>query len=257
MRTEYDPIHSPCFYILMALLVAVACLPCGDPALAEEHASDTEVHVQRPVIVMRTHGDSPGLTWTMEGRRAFLGVQTLDLTPELREHFGVPRQSGVLISRIVEESPAAASDLAIGDIISAVDGEDISSPSELARSIGQHETEDTVVLDIWRQGSLRQIQATLVERQRPTVDIRQFRFPEAHLEALELSQAQLEGAIELKTETLNMAIEKLNQELESAEWHERVHTFKQHQGDLIERIEVLERRLKEMERELQELPEGE
>ena len=251
------PAEKPVLHLLMASCLAACLVVVSGSAVAAEQDSDTEVVVERPVVVMRTSGDSPDLIWTTEGHRAFLGVQTVDLTPELREYFGVPRESGVLVSRIVEESPAAASGLQVGDIITGVDGGDIASPSQLARSIGHHETDDTVVLDVWRQGRLSQIQATLMERQGPAVDIRQFRVPQAHLEALELSRGEVEGAIELNTETLNMAIERLNQELESAEWHERVHTFQQHQGTLMKRIEVLEQRLRTLEKELEELPEGE
>jgi hypothetical protein len=242
---------------LGAVLVATGlaiCLPLfGNPATAEEHDQERHVTVDRPVVVVRSATNHPNLTWSVAGSRSFLGVQTVDLTPELREHFGVPRQAGVLVARIVEESPAAASNLEVGDIISAVDGEDIVSPSDLARAVGHHDSGDVIDLEIWRQGTILQLQATLVERQRPAVDIRQFHLPQARLEGLELSETELEGIIELEAETLNMAIERLNEELDSPEWHARVHTFKQHQGTLMKRIELLEKQLKDLEEELQRL----
>jgi len=243
---------------LRAILIGLSLATCltffSYPAIAaEEQDQETEVGADRQVVVVRSTGRHPDFTWTVAGGRSFLGVQTVDLTPELREHFGVPRGAGVLVAKIVEESPAAASDLEVGDIISAVDGEDIVSPSNLARAVGHHEPGDVIDLDVWREGRIWQLQATLIERQGPAVDIRQFRLPLARLESWELGDTELEGAIELETETLNMAIERLNKELDSPEWHARVHTFKEHQGTLMKRIELLERRLRELEEELEEL----
>jgi len=226
-------------------------------AVAEEHVQDTEVVVERPVVVVRSATHHPNFTWTVAGSRSFLGVQTVDLTPELREHFGVPRQAGVLVAKIVEDSPAAESDLQVGDIITAVDGDEIVSPSDLARAVGHHESGEVVDLEVWRQGKVRSVSSSLVERVGPSVDIRQFRLPERRLERWEWDEHELEGAIELETETLNRAIERLNQEMDSPEWQQRVHSSREHQGALMERIEILEKRLEELEEELQGLAEDE
>jgi len=240
----------------MAAGLATCVAMVGGSAMAAEHPQDSHAVVKRPVVVVRTGSHHPGLTWSVEGSRSFLGVQTVDLTPELRRHFGVPPEAGVLVAKVVEESPAAESGLQVGDIISAVDGDDITSPSELARTIGHLDSGEVIDLEVWREGQIRNVQSTLVERQGPRVDIRQFRLPEGRLADREWSDAELEGAIELETETLNRAIERLNQELDSPEWHERVHLFKEHQGSLMQRIEVLEQRLRELEKELQELSDG-
>ena len=42
------------------------------------------------------------------GGGAFLGVQLSDLTAELRTHFGVPDDAGVLVGKVVDGSPAFA-----------------------------------------------------------------------------------------------------------------------------------------------------
>jgi len=242
---------------LMALTLAL-CVPLADSsATAEVQVQDTEVVVERPVVVVRSTSHQPDFTWTVEGGRSFLGVQTLDLTPELREHFGVPREAGVLVARILAESPAAESDLQVGDIITALDGEDIVSPSDLARAVGHHDSGDEVDLEVWRQAQVRSVRSSLVERRGPYVDIRQFSLPEGRLEHWTQAESELEGTIELETETLNRAIEKLNEEMASPEWEKRVHSFHEHQGTLMKRLEVLEKRLKEMEKELEGLSEDE
>jgi hypothetical protein len=229
----------------------------GGVAAAEEHHEDDHEAVERRVIVLHTGRHQPAHLENMKGNRSFLGVQTVDLTPELREHFGVPRDVGVLVARIVEESPAAQSDLEVGDIISAVDGEDVTSPADLARTIAQHDSGDAVDLEIWREGRVHNVQSTLAQRERPWIDIRELHLPEVRLEGWEWSDDALEGAIELETETLNQAIERLNEELDSPEWQKRVHLFQEHQSNLMRRIEVLEQRLAELEKELEELPDDE
>ncbi len=100
------------------------------------------------------------------GGGAFLGVQLSDLTAELRTHFGVPDDAGVLVGKVVDGSPAFRAGVEVGDIVTAVDGEPMGSASALARAIGGHGDGDTVVLEVWRDGRMEKISAALEERER-------------------------------------------------------------------------------------------
>ena len=100
------------------------------------------------------------------GGGAFLGVQLSDLTAELRTHFGVPDDAGVLVGKVVDGSPAFRAGVEVGDIVTAVDGEPMDSASALARAIGGHGDGDTVVLEVWRDGRMEKISAALEERER-------------------------------------------------------------------------------------------
>src|SRR5688500_11528121 len=92
-----------------ALLLAVVALPL--PAAAKEPqphvkrvakpAAEKDVH--RDVLVERRLGPHGEL---LGGPRGFLGVGTLPLTKELRAHFGVPEESGVLVASVEAGSPA-------------------------------------------------------------------------------------------------------------------------------------------------------
>jgi PDZ domain len=97
----------------------------------------------------------------------FLGVGLTDLTPELRTHFGVPEGSGVMVSKVVDDSPAQRAGVQVGDIITLVDDETVGSGSELAHLIGRHEEGDTVVLEIWRDGRAQRLSATVDKRDMP------------------------------------------------------------------------------------------
>src|SRR5688572_3678790 len=40
------------------------------------------------------------------GKRAYLGVSLVDLTPELREHYGAEKDAGILVGSVEEGGPA-------------------------------------------------------------------------------------------------------------------------------------------------------
>jgi serine protease Do len=54
--------------------------------------------------------------------RGWLGVLIQDVTHELAESFGMDRPRGALIAKVLEDSPAAAANFQVGDIIITFDG---------------------------------------------------------------------------------------------------------------------------------------
>lgn len=91
----------------------------------------------------------------------FLGVATTSLTPELRHHFGAPEGAGVMISQVVDDSPAFAAGLRVGDILTAVDGEPIHREIDLLQQIRRRDEGDSVSLDLVRDGRAEQVVAVL------------------------------------------------------------------------------------------------
>lgn len=69
------------------------------------------------------------------GDRPRLGVQLVELTPELREHLGGGRENGVLVSKVMEDMPAEAAGIRVGDLIVAVDDEEITDSGELVEAL--------------------------------------------------------------------------------------------------------------------------
>ncbi len=236
--------------IALALTIGLAVVPAN---ATQSPGEEERVVVERPLVVVRSDTHGPGHVWTMGGSHSFLGVQTVDLTPELRQHFGAPSDSGVMVAKIVDDSPAAASDLRVGDIITSLGEVEIDSPGDLARAVRHREIGEVVDLEVYRDGAPMGVETTLAERRGAAIDIRQFRIPDVDLEGFSFSDEDLEGVIELRVETFNEAIEKLNEEMASPEWHTRLHSFREHQGALMDRIEELEERLQELEAELEGL----
>ncbi len=97
----------------------------------------------------------------------FLGVGLSELTPELRLHFGVPEDAGVMISKVYEDSPASRAGIEVGDIITAVDGDAVDSGRDLARMIRGREDGEAATLELWRDGRVENLTAMIEEREAP------------------------------------------------------------------------------------------
>jgi len=108
-------------------------------------------------------GDDHGIH-VMHGGGTFLGVQLTELTNELRAHFGVPADQGVMVAKVVDGSPAAKAGVQVGDVITAVDGEAVESGSQLAGRIRKHEDGASVALELWRDGRVESL-SPILEKQ--------------------------------------------------------------------------------------------
>lgn len=73
----------------------------------------------------------------------FLGIQMVDLTPELKREynqnsqadFKVSRDRGVLIVKVFEDSPASRAGLKAGDVIQAINGKPVDSSAQVQEQV--------------------------------------------------------------------------------------------------------------------------
>ena len=68
--------------------------------------------------------------------RGWLGVVIQEVTRELAESFGMERATGALVSQIVADSPAANSDIQVGDVIVEFNGDPVPTSSSLPPLVG-------------------------------------------------------------------------------------------------------------------------
>lgn len=99
------------------------------------------------------------------GRRGFVGVTLLEITPELRAHFGAPNDAGVLVSEVESGTPAAKAGVEVGDVITEIDGKRVESSRDLSRGIRSRKAGETVQLDIVRGRAARKMSVTVEERE--------------------------------------------------------------------------------------------
>lgn len=97
-----------------------------------------------------------------EVRRGLLGVTTQDLTPELVKAFSLKGHNGAVISRVEAGSPADKAGLEPGDIIVAINGQDIKNgSSQIRTAVGLLQVGDTANIDVMRGEEKISVKATI------------------------------------------------------------------------------------------------
>ena len=101
------------------------------------------------------------------GNHRRIGVSTTQLTKQLADFFGVSDGKGVLVTSVMEDSPAAKAGLKAGDVITAIDGEKVDGAGDLAQGINKKK-DGEVTLTVIRNKNQRTINVTPKEEQGPT-----------------------------------------------------------------------------------------
>ncbi|MCC6718634.1 MAG: trypsin-like peptidase domain-containing protein [Acetobacteraceae bacterium] len=85
-------------------------------------------------------------------RMGWLAVQVQKVTKAVAEAVGLPGGRGVIVTSIEPDHPALAKVIWPGDVISAVDGEEVADARIFNRQVGQHQVGSIAALTIWRDG---------------------------------------------------------------------------------------------------------
>jgi serine protease Do len=93
--------------------------------------------------------------------RGWIGVQIQSVTPDLADNLGLKNAEGALVAVAQKDSPAAQAGVKSGDVITAVDGEAVADPHDLARRIAALGPKKTAKLSVIRAGSPMTIDVTL------------------------------------------------------------------------------------------------
>lgn len=95
--------------------------------------------------------------------RGWLGVSIQAITPELAKQFGLQSEKGVLVSDVMEDSPAEKAGLKRGDIILELDGKEFSEPSALRNAVAVIPPGKEVTIKILREGKQITTKAVIAE----------------------------------------------------------------------------------------------
>jgi len=96
--------------------------------------------------------------------RAWLGVSMTDLTYEKAQALEVGRTHGALIEEVFEGSPAAGAGLERGDVIVAVDGEEVQDSADVVYRVSSHAAGERIQIGIVRKGKDRRVNVQTGER---------------------------------------------------------------------------------------------
>ena len=242
----------------LTFLLALAAVGFTQPAAADaQHPEDDGSSRERRIIV-DVNRDGPRV-WGL-GRGGYLGVHLIDLTAELRRHFGVDEDAGVLVGTVEDDSPAARAGLEVGDIVTSIDGHPASGRGVLARRIAAHGEGESVSLEIFRDGSYLSLQAEVDQRDRPQLwlnsvgDGNHYSMQwQSDDDGVWVIPSPGSRKLEIRREKLDEMMGTLHERLASPDFSARMFEFRSNTEELETRIQELEKRLAELSEQLQKL----
>jgi S1-C subfamily serine protease len=117
----------------------------------------------------------PSLERSGSIKRAFLGVSTADVTPDVAKQLGLTVQNGALVGSVVNGGPAdkagiraAGPDGRGGDVIVAVNGKAITQPDDVATAISSLKPGDQARVEVLRGSKRTTLTVTLGDRPKQT-----------------------------------------------------------------------------------------
>lgn len=96
--------------------------------------------------------------------RGWLGVSIQELTPELASQFGIGETKGVLVSDVMDDSPAKKAGFERADVIVEYDGKPMDSPTHLRNAVAQTPVGKKVSVKIIRNKKPKTIELTIGEQ---------------------------------------------------------------------------------------------
>ncbi len=94
-------------------------------------------------------------------RHGFMGVTIADVTPDNAKFFQMNKAVGAVVSDVNPDSPGGKAGLKTGDVITALNGKEVTDAGELQMEVTQKQAGDTVHLDVARDGKTLNIPVTL------------------------------------------------------------------------------------------------
>jgi Do/DeqQ family serine protease len=96
-----------------------------------------------------------------EVRRGRIGVQIIDLTPDLAKNLGIDQNEGAVIQRVEKDSPGDKAGLKAGDVAVVLDGKPVKGSSDLRNRVGLAQVGNTVTLTVMRDGRKMDVRVKL------------------------------------------------------------------------------------------------
>ncbi len=97
-------------------------------------------------------------------RRGLIGVNAQTIDHDIARGLGLDKQSGVILTDVIPDSPADLAGLEVGDIVEQLDGKRMENGRQLGVNVYQKPIGDDITLAILRDGKKHKIQVTVAER---------------------------------------------------------------------------------------------
>lgn len=153
------------FYLFISLFVALglSVLLTNTAAAQKEKAKEK---TRTPDAQMKGEDETPQV-FTLTGPAgtgSYLGVYLEEVTPERAKELGLSEERGAIITKVVEDSPAAKAGLKENDVVVSFNERRIDSVREFQRLLGETPADRNVKIEVVRGGSHQTVAATLTKR---------------------------------------------------------------------------------------------
>ncbi|MBI2304281.1 MAG: PDZ domain-containing protein [Chloroflexi bacterium] len=95
------------------------------------------------------------------GAKGWLGILITDLNEKVAARLGVTDKTGVIISQVLPQSPAAQSGLQVKDIVTAINGKAVANSKELKDAISKLAPGSSVTVTVKRGDTTKDVAVTL------------------------------------------------------------------------------------------------
>lgn len=129
---------------------------------ASVRAAVQEAQDQRRTIeVMPEPGDEDTMVMLGDDGASWLGVESQEISSERAKELKLPAERGVLLERVVPDSPAAKAGLKDNDVIMEINGQRVEGAAQFRRMIHEIPAGRSAQFTVWRDGHAQTIGVTL------------------------------------------------------------------------------------------------
>src|SRR4029077_2028837 len=91
----------------------------------------------------------------------YMGIGISDVTPDNSKFFHMTSAVGAVVTQVEADSPGAKAGLKVGDVITQVDGHEVSDAGQLQVEVGEKDPGTTVHLQVMRDGKSLAVRVAL------------------------------------------------------------------------------------------------
>jgi len=146
---------------IAALGLVLAALPSHSSTPGLQDPRLQELRAQANELRQEVRAPRAGDFEFSFGDGSWLGVETAEVTGEKAKELRLPAERGVVLGKIMDDSPASKAGLKENDVITEVNGQRVEGTAQFRRMIHETPAGRTVQLTVWRDGRAQQVSATL------------------------------------------------------------------------------------------------
>jgi serine protease Do len=140
-----------------------AVLANGD--VLEEAVGDVDLEDQEPgqiEVLPKIATDDLNIVIGDDGS-SWLGVETHEVTADKAKELKLSAERGVVLGKIIPDSPAAKAGLKENDVVTEINGQRVEGAAQFRRMIHEIPAGRTIQLTVWRDGRSQTVSATLAK----------------------------------------------------------------------------------------------